>query len=152
MTDKIIEKNEGNEGENDKQSDELDDKQLSVKDTRSNLTQAQVDDIVKNRLNRQKKEHEASLENIKSELEDKNSQIETYEKYFTEFITKEIGDLPESVKVIFDKLSLSDKLEWIQKYSSENKGLERQTIPFTPKGKGNEDKTFKPNTKNTFKM
>ena len=77
----------------------------------------------------------------------------TYEKFIDDFVMPQLGDLPEAVRDLVLKLSVPEKLEWLSKYSKsgEMKGFEKQTVPPTPKGSDGE-KTFKPNTRNVFKI
>lgn len=126
---------------------------LAGDSVKSTLTQKQVDEIVRNRLQRQKKEHETELSQAKEEAESYKSSLSTLETFFTSMVEKQMKDLPEAVKEMFEKLPLSDKIEWLSKYSQseEIKGFEKQGIPTTPKGSEGE-KQFKPNTKNTFKI
>ena len=153
MTDKNDENAENAQKNDGNNEDNLtnDTKDISVKST---LSQSQVDEIVKTRLARQKKELDGQLLTVNTQLEEKSLLVDTYEKYFNEIISKQIGDVPDAIKTIFEKLSLTDKLDWLSKYSqsTEMKGLEKQVIPTSPKSNDKGENNFKPNTKNVFKI
>jgi|GEM_PF-4916967 len=113
------------------------------------LNTAQVNKIVQTRLQRQKKEHDRLMQDMKSELEAQTALLAEYEAQLLQIISKQVGDLPEAVKELFEKLTISEKMEWVSKHGQS--GFEKHTIPETPKGSEGEKK-FKPNTKNMFKI
>lgn len=117
------------------------------------LSQQQVNKIVKDRLARQRKEHENLVNQISSEVEGKDNELKEYEEFFNTYLEQQMVDVPEPVKELLDKLSLSEKMAWLKKNgkSESLKGFEKQQIPNTPKG-SEKDNSFKPNTKNVFKM
>ena len=116
------------------------------------FTQNEVNKIVQERLQRSKKDYEDQIKSIRSLAEDKDKMIEGYEGKLNQLIDKQLGDIPEAVKDLCAKLSVSDKVDWLEKHAEDNplKGFEKRNIPNTPTGKDSEN-TFKPNTKNTFK-
>jgi len=135
--------------------DEVTNQVEEIQDNSENLdkgfTQAQVDKIVRERLQRQKKEHDRLLAQMQEEMESKSSLLTTYEEQLNAMIQSQLGDVPEAMKELFDKLSITEKLEYLSKFGQELRGYERQPIPPTPKGSDG-DKSFKPNTKGIFKI
>lgn len=117
------------------------------------LTTAQVNKIVQSRLQQQKKAHDRALQQLSGELEAQTLLVSEYEEALTQILESQVGDLPEPLKELFDKLPTHEKLEWVKRHgqSEEVRGFEKQTIPATPRG-AEAAKKFKPNTKNVFRI
>ena len=115
------------------------------------LSQDEMNNIVKQRLARQKKEFEGQLEQYRQEAEEGSRRVTEYETILNSLFESQVADMPEPMKELFQKLSVSEKVEWLSKHKDEVKSFDKQTIPTTPKGNG-DDKQFKPNTKNIFKI
>jgi hypothetical protein len=78
------------------------------------FTQADIDRVVKERLDREKSASKAKLDALTAELETYKVSATKYEESITKMIADASRDLPEPLKALFDKLSVEDKLEWLE--------------------------------------
>lgn len=129
------------------------DKATTAEDEVESLSQGAIDQIVKRRLSRQKKEYEAIVEQLNRTIEEKEATLSQYEQQITAMVGERLVELPEPIKELVEKLPTPEKLAWLIKYakSEDIQGFSKQQIPPTPQGNGGE-KQFRPNTRGVFKI
>ena len=83
-------------------------------DNGAKFTQADLDRIVKDRLDRERAASKAKLDALQAELEGYKASSETYQASIDKMIAERAKDLPQAVLSIFDKLTTADKLAWLE--------------------------------------
>jgi len=93
--------------------------------------QADVDRIIKERLEREKVSSKKIKEDADLMVKDYEAKLETYEDVLKSFVEKEKNTIPENFRGLLAKLSLIEQYQFL----TDPKNLvEKQKIPETPKG------------------
>ena len=120
------------------------------------FTQADLDEIVKERLARQKKVFEGDLENAKAEAEKTKAdltaaqaELKTRKEAEAATILANIEEFKKAVdpavlELLPTELDPEKQLAWLKKAAGEIPAQDKTLTPKTPKPKGEFEKKFKP--------
>jgi hypothetical protein len=111
------------------------------------FTEEQVNQIVKDRLAKEKRTFSAKQSEYESEKISLQETIDAYEKKFGALIADQLKDIPEPYKKLLDKMTLLEKMEFLSENSGDLNG-EKKTIPTTPKNGKDNNNSFKPSKVN----
>lgn len=82
-----------------------------------------VNDIVKNRLNREReaqKQAELAWKDEKTELE---KELGFFRTEFGKILDERLADVPDEYKALIQKLTFSEQVEWLSTHNTEKKSL-----------------------------
>ena len=103
------------------------------------FTQAELDNVVKTRLAREKSGSGRTSDAQTALLKTANDQIDQYEKVLKKQVEAQLTSVPDSVKKILGKLTISEQLDWLA--DPENSINKRTQTPKTPqKARGTDSK------------
>lgn len=94
------------------------------------FTQAELDVVVKTRLARAKVGSGITSKAYDAQLKTANDQIDQYEKVLKKQVDAQLTNVPDSVKKILGKLTISEQLDWLA--DPENSINKRISTPKTP--------------------
>ena len=133
-----------NENETNETETQVDETTVETPVTKEKLfKQADVDKVVRERVAREKAALKAAQDAWETEKSELKANNEHYEKLLSESIKEQIATIPEVYRSLVEKLSLSEKIEWLNSNNGTSLGVEKKTIPQTPKASV-EKKEFKP--------
>jgi hypothetical protein len=101
-------------------------------ESQKTFTQADLDRVVKERLNREKKETQKLSESWETEKNELTTQLESYEKIIKSIIDAKKSDIPENFRKLLNKLSINEQFDWLN--DPANKMADKKPIPITPNG------------------
>jgi hypothetical protein len=104
-----------------------------VKDTEKVFKQADVDRIVKERLDREKASSKKIKEDADNSVKDYEEKLTSYEEIIKSVVEREKSSIQENYKALLEKLPLIDQYNFL--IDPKNK-VEKVTIPETPKADG----------------
>ena len=94
------------------------------------FTQAELDETIKTRLAREKSGSGRTSDAQDALLKTANDQIDQYEKVLKKQVEAQLTNVPDSVKKILGKLTISEQLDWLA--DPENSINKRTQTPKTP--------------------
>jgi hypothetical protein len=95
------------------------------------FSEEEVQKLIRERVQREKDVNKRLVEDATSEKATLESTIVKYESILSKQIEAKASALPEEFKVLFDKLTLAEKIEYLEKYP-EKETKESTPFPKTP--------------------
>lgn len=104
------------------------------------FTQAELDKIVKERLEREKNSFKAQKDSYETDKSNLQASIDSYESKLKELIQPSLENIPEEYKELVEKLPLLEQVAFINKLSGKDTKESKRFIPRTPTSSESEKK------------
>lgn len=111
--------------------------------TAKTYTEDEVQKLIRERVDREKIASKKALEDATGAKTSLEETLSKYEGILTKQIESKASALPEELKVLFDKLSLAEKIEYLEKYPEKEETKDTTPFPKTPQSNGGDKPTQK---------